>query len=350
MSFPLLCLINKTVVDLSLADLLDARVISFQEWTRHRLLVNGDDLLVKEPKRKSNLKDAVIRNGSAVGLVVNEEKSGVSEEHAEINSTSFSAKGSYKEKKTNARSLYMSPDTEDVLGFAYQSTRSLKAFVRVVRANSGLLARRREKYLWSLPFPYQAAVRKDKKIKKALLVEPLSLQGTLGNLFPIVEKPDDFTLTREEEIRVLNKEVERVRVDAIELCRAKAMQKFCRGKKIEGNWGVHVFDVPKKPVLVSHNRSWRSLLRKKKAPRESILLCLERAFRDKQKQNLVDSEDSTPFDSVEDFFHCESLHDSKVAYLIQSINGHKTKPSRVCIPQCIDMNFEIHSTLTKESA
>lgn len=340
LSFPLLCLINKTVVDMSLTDLLLARVISFNEWTQHRCLINGDDLLVKEPKERSNLKDAIIRNGSAIGLIVNEEKSGVSDEHAEINSTSFSSGGTVKQVKTNAGSLYMSPDTEDVLGFAKESCRSIRSFVRVARANANLLAKQEDKMLWRLPFPYQAAVRKDKKLKKAVGLMPLSRKGTLGNLFPIVPKPADYFLTREEEVRVLNSEVERVRNDAIELQKAKAMMKFCGRKKIDGHWGTHSFRVIEKPVLVPHGRSWRSLTRKRRAQRDDILLCLERAFRDKQKDTLVEVDGLAPsYLEVSDEFHDESLYSSKIDYLTQAIRGYASPTRQVCQSQCVDLGM-----------
>lgn len=348
LSFPLLCLINKTVVDMSLTDLLLSRVIDFKEWTQHRCLINGDDLLVKEPKRRSNLKDAIIRNGSAVGLIVNEEKSGVSEDHAEINSTSFTSRGTVKQVKTNASSLYMSAETEDVLGFALESCRSLKSFVRVARANAKLLAKQEDKMLWRLPFPYQAAVRKDKKLKKAVSVAPLSHKRALGNLFPIVPKPADYFLTREEEVFTLNNEVERVRNDAIELQKAKAMMKFCKRKGREDYWGTHIFRVTEDPVLVLHGRSWRSLTKKRKAQRDDILLCLDRAFRDKQKNILVEGDGLVPsYREIDDEFHDESLYSSKIEYLVHAIKGYHNPTRQVCQSQCVDLKgFEVKTEIS----
>jgi hypothetical protein len=262
MSFPLLCLINKTLVDLALVDLLEDGVISFNEWTQHRCLINGDDLLLREPKRKSNLKDAIIRHGSAIGLIVNEEKSGVSDEHAEINSTLFSSSGSLKEKKTNANALYMKPNVSDVLGLAYEATSTKKAFIRVVRANAGLLARQEDKFLWKLPYPYQAAVRKDKKIKKSLLLGPLALKDPSLNLFPVVEPPEGYNLSREEVTEVLNSEVDRLREKAIFLQRAKGVKLFCEERKVSEIWGQFTFEPRKKIPLAPHGHSWRFMLKK----------------------------------------------------------------------------------------
>nr|QED42931.1 putative RdRp [Monilinia ourmiavirus I] len=91
MSFPLLCLINKTVVDLTLQTLKIQKKISFKEWLNHRCLINGDDLLTKSPTVDSSEYDLLHRyHGSQVGLVVNVEKTMKDEFKCEINSTLFS--------------------------------------------------------------------------------------------------------------------------------------------------------------------------------------------------------------------------------------------------------------------
>jgi len=78
-SFPLLCLINKTIVDLAVADLASAGEISWEQFQKHRCLINGDDLLYREffivsPDRPASILPRLINHGRAVGLVVNGEK------------------------------------------------------------------------------------------------------------------------------------------------------------------------------------------------------------------------------------------------------------------------------------
>jgi hypothetical protein len=341
MSFPLLCLINKSVVDLALTDLLQDRVISFKEWTQHRCLINGDDLLLREPKKKSNLKEAIIRNGSAVGLIVNEEKSGVSDEHAEINSTLFTSSGTVKEKKTNANALYMKPDVSDVLGLAYEATSTMKAFIRVVRANVGLLARQEDKFLWKLPFPYQAAVRKNKKIKKSLLLGPLALKDPGLNIFPVVTPPEGYELTREEEIEVLNSEVEKVREKAIFLQQAKAMKLFCESRRITDHWAQFTFEPRRKVPVQPHNRSWRSMTKKRRPGEEKILRCLAERYIEKKKNRLVEEEvETTSVAGNWDLFHDESLYPNMIEYLVNTIRATNAKnPSGAKIPISMKGNW-----------
>jgi hypothetical protein len=326
MSFPLLCLINKTVVDLSLNDLLTAGVIKFNVWTQHRCLINGDDLLIKEPHRKSNLKDAIIRNGSAVGLIVNEEKSMDSVSDAEINSTLFTERGTVREKKTNANALYMKPDVSDVLGLAREATVTLQGFKRVVRANAGLLARQEDKQLFKLPYPYQTVCRKDRKIKKALMSSPISARPSLANLFPITDRPDRYDLSREEEVAVLRDRVEAIRKDAIEFQIAKQAKEKFKTKV--------------RPCI----RSWRSLIRRKKATeRETILTVLCEAFWKKEKQKLVEEDGLAPsYLEIGDMFHDESLYPNKISYLIDAIRGYQVpKPKPCAIPPQVDLGCHL---------
>nr|UUW21036.1 MAG: RNA-dependent RNA polymerase [Sanya botourmia-like virus 13] len=65
MSFPLLCLVNKTVVDLALTQLLESGKIRFKEWTGHRCLINGDDLLTRDVS-SGGLVEAIETQGSSV--------------------------------------------------------------------------------------------------------------------------------------------------------------------------------------------------------------------------------------------------------------------------------------------
>jgi hypothetical protein len=328
MSFPMLCLINKTVVDLSLTDLLEAKKISFKEWTAHKCLINGDDLLLREPSKKTHLKDAVVINGGEVGLIVNEEKSGVSDDLAEINSTPFVDGGRRREKKTNANSLYMKPDVEDVLGFALDATRTVEGFLRVVKANVGLLACQYDKKLWSLPYPYQAAVRKNKKIMKAIKVGPSFSKDDLPNLFPVVEKPDGYFLDRSDEIRLMEKRVSEVREAAVFLQGAKAMKKACQKYKKESNFGPYSFGPRRKPLLAAHGQSWRSLLKRKKNTKEMILECLAEGFWSKKKDGMKE-EGLTPSAVGLEEFHDESIYPDKVSYLVDVIRDFTYTPRQV---------------------
>jgi len=324
MSFPLLCLINKAVVDLSLADLLETKKIGWTEFVQHRCLINGDDLLLREPKVGSDiLKQAVIRNGGEVGLIVNEDKSGVSAVHAEINSTMFerSTAGWEKKKKTNGNSLYMSPDVQDVLGVAFEGTRTKEGFIRVVRANAKLLAEQEDKLLWKLPFSYQAAARKDKKIKKSLLVSPPASQDDQWNLFPVVSAPEGYEMTHEETKEILTSEVDRVRKNAIELQKAKSMKAFCQRKGVTDTWAQFTFGPRKVKKPIPHGKSWRSLIKKKKGPvEEKVLRCLAEAYLQKKKERLVREEvETTSAAGIFDLFHDISLYPSAIQYLTELI-------------------------------
>jgi len=307
MSFPLLCLINKTCVDMALTDLYLSGRISFKEWSEHRCKINGDDLLVREPKERSDLRSAIIRNGQEIGLTVNEEKSMVSQELAEINSTLFSSGGKMKEKKTNASAIYMKPDTEDVLGLAFEASRTVSGFRSVVRANAKLLSLQQEKHLEKLPYPFIAMCRKDKKIRKALLSAPSGTKTQIDNLFPVVEKPLGYDLERNVEISILGAEVKRLRSRGIALNIRKSEEK--RKKK-------------KMFIAVPCQRSWRSLLRRSAPKKEMILSVLEKKYWSTIKESGL--RDIDVFDPhVDDWFsfHDESLFGSKIEMLIASLKS-----------------------------
>nr|WPR16841.1 MAG: RNA-dependent RNA polymerase [Moss associated botourmia-like virus 28] len=206
MSFPLLCLINKTVVDLTLTELLQSRKISFKEWTSHRCLINGDDLLLRSPVSSSEAYCSVHeRWASVVGLRVNREKTMVDTERGEINSTLFE-KGELV-KKENAAALYMTGETADVLGFANESCGDCASFRRVVRNNCHLLAAQAVKCPTWIPRRRKLACLSDAKIRRALLSVPDSDRPVAENLFPVSVKPCDYDLTRDEEIKVVNERV-----------------------------------------------------------------------------------------------------------------------------------------------
>jgi hypothetical protein len=294
MSFPLLCLTNKTIVDLSLTDMLENKEITFKEWSAHRCLVNGDDLLLREPGKKSNLRDRIIYNGGQVGMETNKEKCLESYRMAEVNSTLFT--DGRKEKKTNAKSLYPEKMTEDFLSMAYESCRTIKGFLRCVRNNAQLIARQKEKFLWKLPFPYQAACRKDKKIKKALGMIPLDHYDEVDNYFGVTRKPRGYDLRPEEEREIIRKRVDHIR-DGVAFIRKhmtnmRWKDETRRNPTQDPNGDrteeISLGKIPKreqKKIRVAPGgRSWRSLIRRKKPSNEEfVLTCCAEYFYEEQQ-------------------------------------------------------------------
>nr|QUE49111.1 MAG: RNA-dependent RNA polymerase [Sclerotinia sclerotiorum ourmia-like virus 5] len=208
LSFPLLCLINKTVVDLALTDLLIEGKIEFKEWTRHRCLINGDDLLTKGTS-SGDLVACVARRGAQIGLVTNREKTMSSPEYAEINSSVF--KNCTRQKKTNVAALWMGADVPDVLGYANESCVSGRGFRMVVTNNASRLARNKIKTCVDLPFARKEILMSSKRLKTALMSRPSCDVPNATNLFPVVPVPAGYDLTREEENATLEREVEKAR-------------------------------------------------------------------------------------------------------------------------------------------
>ncbi|QGY72612.1 RNA dependent RNA polymerase, partial [Plasmopara viticola lesion associated ourmia-like virus 82] len=213
MSFPLLCLINKTTVDLSMNRLLESGSISFREWTSHRCLINGDDLLLREPRPGLGMRSIVAEEGNNIGLVVNLEKSMEDPSLGEINSTLFDECSLVK--KFNAAAVWMDSGVSDVLGFAWQASIDLRGFKKIVRANAHILAKQEEKHLLSIPFMAQAICRKDAKIRRALTSAPAELRPVPKGVFTMADKPDDYCLTRDEENEIILNEIERLRPVAL---------------------------------------------------------------------------------------------------------------------------------------
>nr|WAK75339.1 MAG: RNA-dependent RNA polymerase [Narnaviridae sp.] len=208
MSFPLLCLINKTVVDLALTDLLERGEIGFKEWSRHRCLINGDDLLTTTTSGGC-LVSAIVRHGENVGLKVNKEKTLRSAEYGEINSTVF--RHCVEQKKTNVASLWMGSGVDDVLGFAHESTLTPRGFLAVVKGNVTRLARQKIKTFSRLPWSFREAAVSSPCIKRALNSLPTVELPKPPNLFPVEPKPVGFSITREEEATALAERVRQVR-------------------------------------------------------------------------------------------------------------------------------------------
>lgn len=311
MSFPLLCLVNKTVVDMALTDLLRRGEISFKEWTSHRALINGDDLLTKEPRDSTDLFGGIVSHGGRVGLKTNGEKTLTDQRLAEINSTVF-ADGEHV-KKVNCSALYMKPETEDVVGYAYEATTSPEGFKRVLRANCKLLALAPVKGIRWLPPSYQRVCRQDKKIKRALCSMPVQTgaQQPETNLLPMTERPHGYDLTRCEEIALIHERINKVRSRGLNLAAERKCEKLKRGKK----------------VILRDARSFRSVLYEKKptSDKDYILSCLVAGWYRKKRDERVEV-------AIENRPYVGELPPSdapnKCMHLIDAIRAWKCRRSR----------------------
>lgn len=208
MSFPLLCLINKVAVDLALSSMLMKGEIRVKEWTRHRCLINGDDLLTRSTSG-GDFVSSLAREGEAIGLKVNREKTMRSERDAEINSTAF--RDGRLVKKTNVAALWMGSEVEDVFGFADDSTCTARGFRAVAEGNESRVARSEIKVQRNLAFSRKQEVCRSRRLKAALRSHPVGVLPKATNLFPVVPLPRGYDLTHEEEVSLINCEVSRIR-------------------------------------------------------------------------------------------------------------------------------------------
>lgn len=208
MSFPLLCLINKVVVDLALNDLLIEGLISFKEWTSHRCLINGDDLLLREVG-PGGLLSRIKFHGAKVGLQVNESKTMIDAEKGEINSTLFV--NGVRQKKINLSALFMGREVNDVIGFANQSSRSTECFLWLVRRAKSQLRDQEVKLQGPLRCERFNALVRDKEIRESLCAS--SRREPCSNPFPVVALPVGYDLTREEEVVLTQRRVSRLRLE-----------------------------------------------------------------------------------------------------------------------------------------
>nr|WPR16767.1 MAG: RNA-dependent RNA polymerase [Dracophyllum associated botourmia-like virus 115] len=306
LSFPLLCLINKTVVDMSMNDLLQRGEVTFSEWSGHRCLINGDDLLLREPRSNTDIRSGIEHHGGHVGLIVNLEKTMRDSHCAEINSTFF--RDCEAKRKFNAASLWMKPDVNDVLGFAAQSTPCTRTFCKVVKANLNILRKQQDKMVWSLPAALQSVCRRDKKIRAAITCGPVSVRPRCEGVIRVTTVPDDYDLSVEEEHLALSLEIDRVRDLAIDRCSAP---------RIRFKTGFRTCD-----------RTYSSSLRKPLSlDRNLTLLCYKRFYEDKKREalklgDLASSHEDVDTDIVSDL--------SKGFALIDFIRSKKLEKSAVC--------------------
>jgi len=281
MSFPLLCLINKTVVDLAMDRLLIGKKISFPEWSGHRCLINGDDLLTREPRKDTNLRGLIAEEGGKVGLVVNQEKTMVSESDGEINSTYF--RNGKKERKFNAAAIWMNAGVEDVLGFASDATTDTVTFRKVVRANAHILAKQSDKKLDLMPPALQMVCRKDRKIRKAITSLPEHSRTCEQGVISMAERPEGYDLSSDDENAAMTDEIDRVRERGIA-------------------WAVAKQHKPRFSTrALPNSQSYRSVLKYKRTlGQELIPACYVRSYLEKKWKAVIDedlavpSEDSLP--------------------------------------------------------
>jgi len=275
MSFPLLCLANKTVVDMALSSLLTSGKIDFREWSRHRCLINGDDLLTKDTS-SGGLVDAIVAEGSKVGLVVNKEKTMRHPELGEINSTVF--KNCVLEKKTNVSALWMGSDVSDVLGFAREATTTPRGFRMVVLANASRLARQKIKTAHHLPGDLVKQILTSKRLKHAISAQPSSRVPELTNLFPVETMPDGFALSWEEKVEVLTARVNRVRDEGQWRSLPTERRRLTRLRK----------DLAAAPGERLPGRKIFKLLQPKKTtPEKTVLSIFAREWERKRKEELL---------------------------------------------------------------
>jgi len=278
MSFPLLCLINKTVVDLALGKMLEEGEIPLQEYSGHRCLINGDDLLTRATSA-GDFASAIASEGSQVGLRLNRDKTLVSTRFAEINSTCFRVDGPVIKvlKKTNVSAFWMSARVADVIDFATESTTSAKGFALVVRRNVSRLARQKIKTYKALA-PWQKRVLlTDHHVRRALCSAPAFDVPDTRNLFPVVAQPGDFELSHEQVAAAITSEVIRLKQSAAWVGLAQETKQ--RKKRLASV-----------PIVESARSSWlmamRALKRNKPVAEKRTLRCLADYWQNLRKEEL----------------------------------------------------------------
>jgi len=298
MSFPMLCIINKTNIDMALGDLMDSGRIGLEEYRSIRLKINGDDGLIKEPRKGETMLLAAIRkNSSEIGLTLNVEKTMVDSKLAEINSTLFS-EGKLV-KKFNASAIWMKPEMEDVLGFALEATTDLETFRKSVRSNLHILRSQQDKGLNRLPHPFVMVCRKDKKIRAALTCVPLSKRVPEVNPFPVEAEPPGYFLPRDRVDDAVAGAVRKARPGAI----ARAAERKGTFRTKVKRDAVSFSSLLKKPLpgpamtLSCYVDAWREEMY------ERVLLEDERERGDLpyEPEEILESDEGTLITRMEDF-------------------------------------------------
>lgn len=271
MSFPLLCIINKTCLDMALGDLLEQGKISCEEHRSLRCLINGDDLLFREIRPNLSLVlDRLIFHGRQVGFLLNPEKTMCHPHLAEINSTLF--KDGKIQKKTNLSALFMGRDASDVVGFAADSACSVRAFSTFVLRNRSRLAQQSVKIQGPLPLPYRRALM-GRKFSDALTTVPLG-QRQADNLFPVVRRPAEYDLTLDEEHETIKERVRQIRARELWRSVLASRARLLALKKFGA------------PLAVGFQSRAKALSRLKYSDEDYVLTCLVRRWKEKRYEWL----------------------------------------------------------------
>jgi len=276
MSFPMLCLFNKTLVDMALADslgMLSGRRVTkevLKVYQLHRCKINGDDLLTRSPEgQKKDFVACMAVWGQEIGLVVNEDKTMRSAVYAEINSTVF--RNAQEDKKTNLKVLGVGKrDVGDALDLAEQSTVTQSGVKYALEALQPALSVQKDKRVRKHP-RLVAYLRGNKRLRAASTAVP-NEEEKIRNLFPVVVRPDNYDLLPCEERSVVEREV--VRLRPVALAWKEEEKKNPAGKV---KW---TFADPRSFSAVVKQRGRKS--------QETILECLDRAYR-QDRLELVDN-------------------------------------------------------------
>jgi len=274
MSFPMLCLFNKTLVDMALADslgMLSKKRVhrdDLKVYQTHRCKINGDDLLTRVPNgQKKDFVACMAVWGREIGLIVNEEKTMRSSVYAEINSTVF--RNAQEDKKTNLKILGIGrQDVGDALELAEGSTTSVPGVKYALEALQPALSVQKDKRVRKHP-RLVAYLRGNKRLRAAATAVP-NEEEKRKNLFPVVVRPDGYDLLPCEERSVIEREVNRLRPVAL-------AWKEDEGPARKVKW---TFAGPRSFSAVVKQRGRKS--------QETILECLDRAYR-QDRLELVDN-------------------------------------------------------------
>lgn len=276
MSFPMLCLFNKTLVDMALADslgMLSRRRIHRDDlmvYQTHRCKINGDDLLTRVPPRqKKDFVACMAVWGREIGLIVNEEKTMRSSVFAEINSTVF--RNAQEDKKTNLKVLGVGRrNVGDALELAEGSTVSESGVKYALEALQPAFSVQKDKKVRKHP-RLVAFLRGNKRLRAASTAVP-NEEEKEKNLFPVVDRPDNYDLLPCEERRIVEREVNRLRPVALAW---KEDEKKGPARKVKWTF--------------ADSRSFSAVVRQRgRRSQETILECLDRAFR-QDRLELVDN-------------------------------------------------------------
>jgi len=331
MSFPVLCLINKAIVDLSLTDLLIEGKIPFKEWTGHRCLINGDDLLTRDVSSGS-LAERIYINGRKVGMETNPTKTLRDPEIGEINSTVF--KNCVEQKKTNVSALWMTREVSDALGYADEAACTTRGFLQIALANRSRLARQKIKTVGGLPFDRIQALAASRQLKEALFSSPSAELPEDTNLFPVVAVPDGYDLSREEEVAATLERVREVREKR--LFEGLAVRKQAATKQRKKIGISPPKERPRKGVVAL-------LRRKTNGVEDHVLSIFARRWEQKRKEDLLAAEmvGVEPLTIVSDLSRVEACLDEIKAF------KDKRKGSQAHTPPTTTSTFDL--SLHRES-